>query len=198
MKQDMSIPSEYEQEYRQIHWSLENSQWEQANRLTLKILDKLGLKENKIPGQELRVLDEWWKNYSNGHFGFSAQIQILEKIWKQQLYKQQLKNQTKYQDGINVAPVNELVVKSSLQFVETVGWYDRGNYSYLCWKDLKFNLEDAPVGHLPSYLIRLDSELDYKPTKTREEFYYSILKKIEKSYPYYYLYNYTGPLSIEN
>ena len=58
MKQDMSIPSEYKQEYRQIHWSLKNSEWEQANRLTLQITDKLGLKEENIPCQKLRLLDE--------------------------------------------------------------------------------------------------------------------------------------------
>ncbi len=70
----MSIPSEYAQEYGQIHWSLKNSEWEQANQLTLKTIDQLVLKEENIPCQELRLLDEWWNQYSNGHFGFSAQI----------------------------------------------------------------------------------------------------------------------------
>ncbi len=60
MKQDRSIPSEYKQEYLNICYLLENSEWEQANQLTLTIIDQLGFKEDNIPCQELRVLDEWW------------------------------------------------------------------------------------------------------------------------------------------
>ncbi len=54
----MFIPSEYEQEYSQLHWLLKNSKWQNANRLTLEITDQLGLKDKNIPCQELRVLDE--------------------------------------------------------------------------------------------------------------------------------------------
>ena len=178
MKQDMSIPSEYEQQYRQIHWLLKNCEWEKANQLTLKIVDKLGLKEENMPCQELRVLDEYWNQYSNGRFGFSAQIKIFREIWTHEMRTQQRKVQNRDQDQMNY---KELNAKSAQRFVETVGWYDKVKNSYFCWKDLKFNLEDAPPGNLPSYLIRLDSQLDYEQTQPPGLFYCSIvLDKIGK------------------
>ncbi len=109
---------------------------------------------------------------------------------------QQRKVQNRDQDQMNY---KELNAKSSQEFFETVGWYHRDNNSYLNWKDLKFNLEDAPRGHLPSYLIRLDNQLDYAKTQPPGQFYcFTLLNKIKTCDSFYYLYNYTGSLSIEN
>ncbi|MFN6513994.1 MAG: GUN4 domain-containing protein [Nostoc sp. CreGUA01] len=72
--------------YAQLAYYLAALKWKEADEETLKVMlevagrDKQGYLTpddiRKFPCEDLRIIDQLWVNYSNGHFGFSVQKKI--------------------------------------------------------------------------------------------------------------------------
>ncbi|MEM8721160.1 MAG: GUN4 domain-containing protein [Cyanobacteria bacterium P01_G01_bin.39] len=71
-----------------------------------------------FPCKDLRTIDQLWVQYSNGHFGFSVQMKILQEI--------QDKEKSQYNNIDNIRD----------QFGNQVGW--RVNNEWIHHSDLKF------------------------------------------------------------
>jgi hypothetical protein len=80
-----------------------------------------------FPCKKLQTIDNLWKKYSNGRFGFSIQKQLFEKV------------------GGKGKTCNLAVFR---KFGDKVGW--RVNGDWLPYENLTFN-PDAPEGHLPGW-----------------------------------------------
>jgi hypothetical protein len=83
----------------------------------------------EFPCEDLRIIDQLWIKYSNGHFGFSVQKRIWQSI-----------------EGTNKDEDVEIWKK----FGDQVGW--RINNSWVGYRNLNFSL-DAPLGHLPEWVF---------------------------------------------
>ena len=120
-------------DYSNLQKLLAAEKWKEADHETFWVMKKAaGLKKggylneksiDNIPCDDLRMIDELWVKYSNGHFGFSVQ----KKIWldcggKVENYETECK------------------------LGDRVGWRKGG--SWLNYDDLTFN-KQAPKGHLP-------------------------------------------------
>ncbi|MEA5579121.1 GUN4 domain-containing protein [Anabaena sp. UHCC 0451] len=78
------------EKYHQLAYYLAAGMWEEADNETLKVMlevagrEKQGYLEiediEKFPCEDLRIIDQLWVNYSNGHFGFSVQKQIYLEV----------------------------------------------------------------------------------------------------------------------
>jgi hypothetical protein len=74
------------EKYHQLAYYLAAGKWEAADEETLKVIREVaGIEKQghldpqdiaKFPCEDLRIIDQLWVNYSNGHFGFSVQKQI--------------------------------------------------------------------------------------------------------------------------
>lgn len=84
----------------------------------------------QFPCDELRVIDNLWKKYSQGRFGFSVQIQIYQNV-----------------GGSLETTINQ-DNKAIERFGEQVGWRDEDNRWKKC-DDLDYTLT-APIGCHPS------------------------------------------------
>ena len=72
--------------YAELAYYLAAGMWKEADEETLKVMlevmgrEKQGYLElediRQFPCQDLRIIDQLWVNYSNGHFGFSVQKEI--------------------------------------------------------------------------------------------------------------------------
>lgn len=112
--------------------------WRQANDETRRLMLQAAQREqqgwlttadiNKIPCWDLQTIDNLWKRYSGGRFGFSVQYPIFIN--------------TGNKPGRLMAP------DAYDRFGNQVGW--RQNNEWILFKQgLNFSL-DAPVGHLPN------------------------------------------------
>ncbi len=128
----------------------------------------LGFKEfGCIPCPILRTIDQLWVQYSDGHFGFSIQLGILEECKKADDWKK--KEVKEFDRGIMCGDVQEHFLKLSWSLVpladpvevvmlrERLGWitrcYTTGGYSFMGYVDpseLQYSIRD-PKGHLPVY-----------------------------------------------
>ena len=100
---------------------LQQHNWKAANQETEKLLLQLGKQERQgwlesrdveiIPCSDLKIIDELWREHSQGAFGFSVQREIWEQL-----------NSKKYQP-----------------FGQVVGWYNNGEW--LRKKDINFSLD---------------------------------------------------------
>ncbi|MEG5017960.1 MULTISPECIES: GUN4 domain-containing protein [unclassified Microcoleus] len=163
---------------------LASGKWREANKETERLLELttnramglpsklersgLGFKEfGCIPCPILRTIDQLWVQYSDGHFGFSIQLGILEECKKADDWK---KKEVKEFDRGMCGHVQEHFLKLSGSLVpladpvevvmlrERLGWITRcypteETYSFMCAVDpskLKYSI-GAPKGHLPVY-----------------------------------------------
>jgi len=126
--------------YQPLATYLNNGQWREADeetaRLILQIVGKEAdqvLYEDEIitlPCDELLTIDQLWKEYSNGHFGFSIQLQIM----------------LKYGELPERYDWDDYVI-----FAEELGWHQKDGTTrghWLNYDEISFNL-DSPIGHLP-------------------------------------------------
>jgi serine/threonine protein kinase len=123
-------------DYHQLDQLLSQQKWQEADQetaqLMLTIMNKKyegWLKEedcNKFPQEELRILDDLWKKYSNNHFGFSIQTQIWMNC------------------GGNLKRYTWDIAD---KFADRIGWRTGG--TWLHPSNLNYTL-NAPQGHLPS------------------------------------------------
>jgi GUN4-like len=124
---------------------------------------------SKIPCQALHEIDQLWVKYSNGHFGFSIQLQILEECkqadeWqKEEIQKFDRKMFTSMQGWYNKDnPWFDLSLADPVEmliFWDRLGWITRGyngwgEYGYLLSAISVFELNysiSAPKGYLPVF-----------------------------------------------
>ncbi len=126
-------------DYSHLQDLLAAGKWQEADRETETVMIKASGREedgwlseedlDAFPCEELRIIDQLWVKYSNGHFGFSVQQQIWESI-----------------EGTN----KDEDVEIWKQFGNEVGW--RINDSWVGYRNLNFSL-DAPLGHLPEWVF---------------------------------------------
>ncbi|MGQ4649051.1 GUN4 domain-containing protein [Lyngbya aestuarii] len=119
---------------------LKSGKWEEADKETLSIMLRLADREKEgwldvpsienFPSEPLRIIDQLWLKYSNGHFGFSVQKRIWESV------------------GGNLDADDKI----RQAFSDCIGW--RLNENWLQVDDLNFKLS-ARVGHLPAVAVRL-------------------------------------------
>ncbi|MEG4055466.1 MULTISPECIES: serine/threonine-protein kinase [unclassified Microcoleus] len=119
-------------DYTRLRDLLAAGKWKEANKETFELMLKAARREDQgwlnrksidnFPCDDLRMIDQLWVKYSQGHFGFSVQ----KKIWLEVGGK-----------------VDE---KTEKKLGESVGWRKKGEW--LTDDNLTFNLL-APSGHLP-------------------------------------------------
>ena len=91
-----------------------------------------------FPANDLLIINNLWTKHSSGKFGFSIQKQIYESIRK----SFQSIDESPHTKSSAVQQT-QLFSNESVEFVKRVGWQvDR-------YKDLTFDLQKAPEGHLP-------------------------------------------------
>jgi hypothetical protein len=127
---------------------------------------------NYIPYSKVHAIDQLWVKYSDGHFGFSVQLDILEECKKNDQKKQQIIMSNEYRSFLyptakeyakeetpklfDFDSSNELgEVVELVMFWEKVGWTSEvfGDYYYYHLQDFsKLNYSImAPKGHLPFF-----------------------------------------------
>ena len=125
------LSSEKGVDYTRLRDLLKAGEWKEADEETLTVMlkaadtEKIGLLDDvsieKFPYTDLRTIDQLWVKYSNGHFGFSEQKGIWERV------------------GYDYE-----------KFGDRGGWH-KGMFfdkKWLLHSELTFSL-DAPKGHLP-------------------------------------------------
>lgn len=132
-------------DYTSLVKMLEAKEWQKADKLTAKLMQRAVGQEGKrwlqiediqcFPCGDLYTINELWEKYSQGHFGFSVQKQI----WQEVGGKSNLSDYELYQVYI--------------QFTNRVGW--RVDGKFLSQVDIAFTgksvnySQNAPKGHLP-------------------------------------------------
>ncbi len=122
-------------DYQKLRDLLAANQWEEADQETKLMMLKVANIEQQakfepedfhnLACEYLRGIDKLWLKYSKGHFGFTVQKRIFEKIGGK--------------PGVDD-------YKSYCRFGEEVGWLVKNHW--LSERNFKFSL-NAPAGHLP-------------------------------------------------
>jgi GUN4-like len=133
-------------DYSQLEKFLKEGQWEAADYETylvmLRVVDRregdwIRPDEMKsFPSCELRTIDRLWTQYSQGKFGFSIQKQIYETV-RNSCHNFDERAQ------IESDRQSDMFSHESVEFVKRVGWQVER------YKDLIFDLDRSPIGHLP-------------------------------------------------
>ena len=131
----IELKSEKGVDYSQLRDLLAAGKWQEADEETARVMCLAAGREEEgwlrtedidnFPCEDLRTINQLWLHYSNGKFGFSVQKEIYQSLGGTREY-------------------NEEVWK---KFCDRVGWRVKGEWLY--YEDLTFDLEAAPVGHLP-------------------------------------------------
>lgn len=124
---------------------LEQKKWKEADQKTNQVLVKITNRESvgyldedsikKISCSYLRTIDQLWKKYSGGLFGFSVQKRIF------------LETDNQLQDEA----LARYDPNAYIHFTDLVRWIESGKDGKEKWKNydkMTFSLE-APEGHLP-------------------------------------------------
>ncbi|WP_052055480.1 GUN4 domain-containing protein [Myxosarcina sp. GI1] len=131
-------------DYRPLKRLLEAKKWEDADRQTYQLIDRIvtsAKQQNQnifielktiadFACSDIRTIDSLWQQYSGGRFGFTPQ----QKIWQ------------------NVDRNGDFSTAAWRSFATQVGWKQGEIASaggYLLYEQLNFNPERAPEGHLP-------------------------------------------------
>lgn len=152
--------------YAELRNWLAAEQWEEANKETERLIikaagkEEIGFLEKKdienFPCEDFHFIDQLWQKYSNERFGFSVQ----KRIWKSGSYDWR-------------------------GWCQTLGWMrgpghrsNRGYYypSFSGYNNLTFNLDEAPLGHLPSAVIHIELA---PSERTRQPFMNSFFSRLE-------------------
>lgn len=117
-------------DYTQLQNLLKARRWGEADKETNLIMLKVAGEKKaalrssdikRVPCSVLRTIDQLWMEYSNSHFGFTAQVNI----WSQ---------------------IDSNSDKAFRIFADKVGWRIGKT-----WLTEPWNTTDAPTGHLPSW-----------------------------------------------
>lgn len=122
-------------DYRQLDKLLKNKQWKKADEETWKVMCQALSKPmgkylfnsdlEKLPSEDLQIIDHLWSKYSEGQFGFNVQIEIYESC-----------------------------NRDYGKFCDTVGWDIKSGKSIFAYDNLLFNWsinQPLPKGNLPSH-----------------------------------------------
>ncbi|NEO88482.1 MAG: Clp protease [Spirulina sp. SIO3F2] len=120
-------------DYQQLRDFLKQQEWRKADEETRRLMLEVGDPDNKdyldyenvekFPCEDLRTINELWTVASNGHFGFSVQKQIWQRVG------------------------GKVDVGTERKLGDALGWRVDGNW--LNYSDLTFD-SSAPEGHLPA------------------------------------------------
>lgn len=128
-------------DYTKLQDFLQEQKWKEADiettKLMLKVIGKSYWNEvykediNNFSCQDLQTIDQLWKKYSHGYFGFSVQ----QNIWSE------MGGQVDYEAEKRVG--------------DRFGWRKQGNW--LHYEQLTFELSPTtPIGHLPAQWLHYD------------------------------------------
>ena len=133
-------------DYSKLTALLAAGKWEEADNETARVMCKaVGRASNSIlgkanitrfPCQELHIIDELWLEHSDGHFGFSIQLEVWQRVKE-----------------TNQSHRNKLYMLADI-----IGWIRVSNdlATWLKWSELTYNVHTAPPGHLPSGKFRVE------------------------------------------
>ncbi|MBK1988640.1 GUN4 domain-containing protein [Sphaerospermopsis aphanizomenoides BCCUSP55] len=144
----VSLKSAVGMDYRKLQDLLAAEKWKEADQETANIMLKIMSREiqgyldidgcKNFPKDELKIIDQLWVTYSNGHFGFSVQKEIFTKM-----------------GGRGYGYDYDLVCK----FGQEVGWKKKGflgisngwviGNDWKLYDDLSFEIVLSSKGHLP-------------------------------------------------
>lgn len=119
--------------YAQLEYSLKKGEWIEADETTTNLLLKVAnVQQNyfiltdfqKIPCKDIRKIDKLWTDYSEGHFGYSAQIDI----WQQ-------------------------VNRELFDFLVELDWGYKEDRRFVYIDKFKYNLPNPPKGHRPALVV---------------------------------------------
>ncbi|MCC5637862.1 GUN4 domain-containing protein [Nostoc sp. CHAB 5844] len=153
------------EQYHQLAYYLAADMWKEADDETLKVMLEVGGREQQgylgledireFPCEDLRIIDQLWVNYSNGHFGFSVQKEIylsvggiLEGSRTNSPFKKVLAPFKSIYARFGDRVMNEdyEIYKAYERFADRVGWKVKNNW--IVGDEVKYNT-DARKGHLP-------------------------------------------------
>ena len=125
-------------DYTPLQEDLQRQQWLRANETTSNlILQSVGRQQQgwmtqddvkKFSCEDLKIIDNLWKEYSQGRFGFTVQFPIFVETGNR--------------------PGRLVDTEAYDNFGTRIGWRKDGQ-----WVQFKYNLDfslEAPVGHLPN------------------------------------------------
>ena len=158
---EVELKSEKGIDYTKLRDLLAAGEWQKADKETRSVMLRAAGQESRgwledddidnFPCEDLRTINRLWLHYSQGKFGFSVQKEIYESLGGTKDY-------------------NEKVWQN---FCVRTGWRRVGEY--LDYSSLTFNLESAPIAHLPSpigwrrygwivwrYLRRVECDWEYE------------------------------------
>ena len=134
-KNEVSLVSAKEVDYRKLRDLLKAKKWKEADEETRRVMLKVASRESEgwlrhedaenFSCQDLETIDKLWVKYSNGKYGFSVQKQI-------------------YQSIIGTKGHN---VENTEKFGDKVGWRKGGEW--LSYSKLTWSTEEHYAGHLP-------------------------------------------------
>ena len=141
------LGQDLERMYDRLEAYTSTGEWQKADEQNLELLLQIGDRDgNELSPDEakqfscpdLQRMNEFWSNASNGRFGYSAQLRVIEGLGltPQTIYDARQKND----------------YRPWRRFVIDTGWArgDERDITYQEWPDgISFRL-DAPEGHLPS------------------------------------------------
>lgn len=151
--------------YAQLAYYLAAGKWKEADEETFKVMLEVAGREKQgylgyedirqFPCEDLRIIDQLWVNYSNGHFGFSVQKEIylsvggiLEGSRTSSPFKKVLVPfqwiYTRF--GGRVRDEDDEIYEAYCRFGDRVGW--RVKQSWIREGAVIYT-NDAPRGHLP-------------------------------------------------
>lgn len=132
-------------DYSRLTALLAAGQWEEADDETTRVMceavGRIGYKSTlgrvhikNFPCSELRTIDQLWLQYSDGHFGFSIQLEIWQRVQQ----------------------TDQSARDKFYMLADIIGWITVSNdfATWLKWSELKYNRQIAPLGHLPSGKFR--------------------------------------------
>jgi hypothetical protein len=152
--------------YAQLAYYLAAGMWKEADKETLKVMLEVAGREEQgylnvndireFPCEDLRIIDQLWVDYSNGHFGFSVQKEIylsvggiLEGSRTSSPFNKVLApfKSIYARFGGRVRDEDDKIYEAYCHFSDSVGWRVEGNW--IKSKEVKYNTS-ALKGHLPS------------------------------------------------
>jgi hypothetical protein len=132
--------------YSQLDSLLKQNQWEKADRETENLIIEISRHRdgyndwlraydiNDLPCEDLKIIDNLWRKYSKGKFGWTIQSNIWKSLGGQSRTLEEISNDLRLDE--------EILYQLGMQ----TGW--RQNNEWLNYSDVSFNLQN-PRGYLP-------------------------------------------------
>ncbi len=152
------VPEEWKmkgsKKFKPEHTSIYKAFYGCFTRRTIQPFDDTPIREvikycASIPCENLVIIDTLWGYYSNGKFGFNSQLKVM------------------LENGIEIKDSGDVEILAPL-----LGWKETENDQrwWIHYEDLTFNLNKAPVGHLPVELfLTLDKDANPAGIQPKEE-----------------------------